>query len=269
MVSTDRVHRGWSLREYGPEDAEHSLLLLPGGLCTATFYDDLAAELGRRGGSLRLIAATLPGHGGTPPPEDLRFDNYTGLAEALRRELGCDLVVGHSMGANVAVEMAASGEFGGPVVLLSPSFSRQDESMFLRVLDRLGTVLGSVPYRGMLRLIGPAMKDLKVNDARRAELITDMQKNDPRLMRRVVREYLTYLDGQSALATRLCDAGVPTWLAFGDKGDVGLADHERAVLEQCPSVTLLEVSSAGHMTLNEQPAQVADIVLRAVAAIRT
>ncbi len=266
MAATTREHHGWSLREYGPDDAEHRLLLLPGGLCTAAFYDDLAAELAQRDASLRLVGATLPGHGGTTPPADLAFVGYAGLAEALRTDLGCDLVVGHSMGANVAIEMVAGGGFRGPVVLLSPSFCRQDEAMFLRVLDRASTVLRSLPYRLMLRMVGAATKDLKVSDARRAELAAEMQKNDPRLMRRLVRAYLDYLDSQSALAVRLCDSGVPAWVAFGDKGDVGLADDERAALEACPSVTLVEVSSAGHMTLNEQPGQVADIVLRAVAA---
>ena len=269
MVTTERQHQGWSLRESGPEDAEHRLLLLPGGLCSAAFYDDMAAELHQRDASVRLVGATLPGHAGTPPPEDVGFENYARLAGALRRDLSCDVVVGHSMGANVAIEMACTGGFKGPVVLLSPSFSRQDESMFLRVLDRLSSVLGAVPYRVMLRLIGPAMKELKVSDTRRAELLEDMRKNDPRVMCRLVRAYLTYLDGQGSLASRLCDSGVRSWVAFGDKGDVGLADDERAALEQCASVTLLEVSSAGHMTLNEQPAQVADIVLQALAATRT
>jgi pimeloyl-ACP methyl ester carboxylesterase len=269
MVISEREHQGWTLRESGPTDAEHCLLLLPGGLCTAAFYDDLAAELDLRGPSLRLVAATLPGHGGTPAPDDVSFENYARLASSLRRDLGCDVVVGHSMGANVAIEMACSCEYDGPLVLLSPSFSRQDESRFLRVLDRLATVLGTLPYRVMLRLIGPAMSSLKVPDARRAELIAEMRRNDPRDMRRVLRAYLHYLGRQGSLAQRLCDSGTPTWLAFGDHGDVGLAADERALLEGCPRVTMVEVAPAGHMTLNEQPAQVADIVLQALAGTRT
>jgi hypothetical protein len=39
-------------------------------------------------------------------------------------------VVGHSPGANVAIEMLAAGHFSGPLVLLAPSFSREDESKF-------------------------------------------------------------------------------------------------------------------------------------------
>lgn len=267
MTSSGREHQGWTLRESGPADAEH-VLLLPGGLCTAAFYDDTVAELHRRDAGLRLVAATLPGHGGTTPPEDVSFANYARLAGDLRRDLDCDVVVGHSIGANVAIEMACSGEFGGPLVLLSPSFSRRDESKSFRALDRLSTVLGAVPYRLMLKLIGPAMSSLEVSESRREELILEMRKNEPRLMRRLVRAYFTYLDGQESLARRFCDAGALTWLVYGDHGDVGLADDERAVLEACPGVTMVEVSPAGHMTLNEQPAQVADIVLQAVASTR-
>ena len=52
--------------------------------------------------------------------------------------------------------------------------------MFLRVVDRLATVLGALPFRVMLRLIGPAMSGLQVTDTRRAELTVEMRKNDAR-----------------------------------------------------------------------------------------
>jgi hypothetical protein len=61
------------------------------------------------------------------------------------------------MGANIALEMAGSGAFSGPLVLLAPSFSRPDEAIFLRVLDRLARVLGHLPFAAMLKLMGPAM----------------------------------------------------------------------------------------------------------------
>ena len=55
------------------------------------------------------------------PPEDVSIENYARLTAELAADLGCDVVVGHSMGANVALEMAASGAFSGPLVLLAPS----------------------------------------------------------------------------------------------------------------------------------------------------
>src|SRR6478609_5788928 len=93
----------------GPDDAEHSVLLLPGGWCTAVFYRELMAEPALA--EIRLIAVTLPGNGGTSAPADLSMENYARLTAELTRRFGCVAVVGHSMGANVALEMAASGAF--------------------------------------------------------------------------------------------------------------------------------------------------------------
>ena len=58
----------WQLRESGPADAGHTVLLLPGGLCGAGSYAELMAQpaLART----RLIAATLPGHASAPPSGD-------------------------------------------------------------------------------------------------------------------------------------------------------------------------------------------------------
>jgi pimeloyl-ACP methyl ester carboxylesterase len=52
----------WQLRESGPTDAERTVLLLPGGMCSAGSYAELMAEpaLAR----VRLVAVSLPGHAG-------------------------------------------------------------------------------------------------------------------------------------------------------------------------------------------------------------
>ena len=139
------------VHEFGPEGADHTVLLLPGALCTASFYDDLLAEPSISGAPIRFVATTLPGFGGTTPPDDLSMEGYAKFASRLAADLGCDVVVGHSLGANVAIEIASAGQFSGSLVLLSPSFSRTDESMFPRVLDRFSRVLGHLPYSLMLR----------------------------------------------------------------------------------------------------------------------
>ena len=71
------------------------------------FFEDVIADLRRRGNGLRFVATTLPGHAGTPPPKDLSPVSYARSAAELAKDLGCDIVVGHSMGATVAIEMAA------------------------------------------------------------------------------------------------------------------------------------------------------------------
>ena len=136
-----RHHLGWLLYESGPEVADHTVLLLPGALCTAAFYDELIAEPSLRRASIRFAATTLPGFGGTEPLDDLSVENYARVAGRLAADLGCDAVVGHSLGANVAIEMVATGAFKCHIVLLSPSLSRKDESKFPRALDVLARAL--------------------------------------------------------------------------------------------------------------------------------
>jgi pimeloyl-ACP methyl ester carboxylesterase len=260
-------HGGWIVRDLGPADAEHTVLLLPGALATAAFYDDLLAEPAIRAASIRFLATTLPGFGGTPEPEDISMEGYAAAAATIAGEFGCDAVVGHSLGANVAIEMALAGVFSGPLVLISPSFSRADESKFPRALDRLSRLLGSIPYRLMMRIIGPAMKN-SLPPHRRDALIGELKKNRPRFLQRQTRDYLRYLDRRGALAPLLCNSGTPAWVVFGDHDDIGLADTERAQLNTCSSVTLITITDAGHFSLNEKPAEIAAILLKALGHVR-
>src|SRR3954451_3767970 len=110
-TTVGREHLGWVVYESGPEVADHRVLLLPGALCSAAFYDDLIAEPSLRHASIRFAATTLPGFGGTEPLDDVSMENYARVAGSLAADLGCDAVVGHSLGANVALEMVESGAF--------------------------------------------------------------------------------------------------------------------------------------------------------------
>lgn len=251
----------WEIVESGPADAAHTVLLLPGGMCTAAFYQDVMDQPSLAG--VRLVAATLPGFGGTEPPEDLSLGNYARLAAELAGEHGCDAVVGHSFGANVALEMAVSAGFTGPLVLLAPSLSRGDASMALRVLNQLGKVAGHLPFVAALKALAPALKR-EVAPERHAALAAEILKNDPRVNRRQVRAYLRHLDGHGA--GPLCESGVPAWLVFGEKDDVGLTDGERSALEACDRTKVVMVPGAGHMTLTSHPTVVADTLLEALAS---
>jgi pimeloyl-ACP methyl ester carboxylesterase len=261
---TDPDLADWERRTSGPADAEHAVLLLPGGMCTAPFYDELLAEPSLAG--IRLIAVTLPGQGGTPPPPDLSIESYARLAAAFASEAGCEVVVGHSIGANVALEMAASGAFSGPVVLLAPSFSRRDESLFLRLLDRLGRVLGHLPFAALLRVVGVAVKDSPLPRDRLAVLVAELRRNDPRVVRRAVRRYLEYLDRYGSVARRLGAAGVPAWVVHGESGDGGVTAEERRTLDGYPAVRVITIPGASWFTASEEPALVAGLVIEAIAA---
>jgi pimeloyl-ACP methyl ester carboxylesterase len=227
----------WKLREAGPPDAERTVLLLAGALASARCYDALVGHSTVTAGSVRLVAATLPGFGHTPAPDDVTVENYGRLAVDLAASLGADAVAGHSLGANVALEMALRGGFSGPFVLLSPSFCRRDESIFPRALDRLGSVLGHLPFSLMFRIIGPAMRGSLPPD-QADDVVAELGNNDPRFVRRQTRAYLHYLDGHSTLASDLATSGRSATVIFGEKDDIKIKPEERAALEGSPQRVL-------------------------------
>ena len=153
----------------------------------------------------------------------------------------------------------------GPLILLSPSFSRQDESRFPRALDRLSRIFGHLPYSLMLKIIGPAMKS-GLPAPRREALIAELKKNDPHFLRRQTHLYLEYLDRHGSLASRLVDSGVPAWVVYGEHDEIGITDDEQNVLDASPHVSMVRISDAGHFTLNQQPGEIARLVLEAVTS---
>lgn len=255
--------KNWELHESGPADARHTVFLLPGALCSAAFLDDLIAQPKLNG--LRLVTTTLPGNAGRPPPADYSMEAYARDAAKLAAEHGADVVVGHSLGANVAIEMVGAGAFSGPLVLLAPSFSRKDESIFPRILDRLGSVLGHLPFALAFKGISGVLKG-EVPDDRLDALTADLKTNDPRAVRRHLHHYLKYLDRYGSVVPRLCDSGVYAWVVFGENDDVTLEDEERNELDACPRVTLVTIPDTGHFTPNTHPTQIAELIVEAVSA---
>jgi pimeloyl-ACP methyl ester carboxylesterase len=251
---------GWELHESGPADARHAALLLPGALASATFYDELCAEPSLR--DVRLVATTLPGYAGTPPPADDAIETYARRAGELARAVRADVVVGHSLGANVAIEMAGAGTFAGSLVLLSPSFSRKDESIVPRVLSRLATVLGPLPFAVALKGIGGMLKG-NVPDDRLPVLAGELRKNDPRFLRRNTHTLMRYYDRHGTLVPRLRDSGLRAWVVFGEHDDVKLQESERRELVASPRIELVTIAGTGHFALNTHPARVAELILAA------
>jgi pimeloyl-ACP methyl ester carboxylesterase len=262
---TTRRHCGqdWDIRESGPSDAETTVLLLPGGMCTAVFFEPIIDALAAA--PIHVVAATLPGFGGTPHTADFSVEHYASLAGQLAGEVRADIVGGHSLGGNVALEMAARGEFDGPLLLLSPSFSREDEAKELGVLDRLGRVpgVGPLAWLAMLKAMPKAMGK-RFPAERRDALVAGMTNNDPRFCRRGVHSYYEYLDAHGSLVPRLCQSGVKALVVFGDNDEIGLTNDERSGLEACADVTLVTVADATHALIIEQPARIAELILELV-----
>jgi pimeloyl-ACP methyl ester carboxylesterase len=256
----------WELREAGPPDGESTVLLLPGGMCSAASYAELMAEPGLA--RARLVAATLPGHAGAPPPDDYSIENYAQLTVELARRVGADVVVGFSIGASVALEMVTSGGFDGPLVLLGISLSAKDEPAFFHAIVRLGSVLGSLPVTVVTKGAASMVKRIPVSAARQSELREDLRKNVPQHIRHAMAEYARWLHQDDLRAQRLCQAGVPTWIVHAEKGDGGLTDNERHTLEACPNLHLVTIPGNVFFLPNEVPERIAGVVLEATAYAR-
>lgn len=254
----------WELREAGPADAPHTVLLLPGGMCGAGSFAELMAEPALAG--MRLVAATLPGHAGAPPPDDFSIENYARLASELVTEVDADALVGFSIGASVALEMVVSRAFTGPTVLLGVSLSAKDEPAFFRALVGLGGVLGSLPAALLARVAASMVKRIPVPPDRQAELREDFRKNVPRQQQAGLREYVRWLHRHDRPAERLCQAGVPTWIVHAEKGDGGLTDDERRTLGACPHAHLVTIPGNVFFMPNEAPEPIAAVVREAVSS---
>jgi len=252
----------WELRETGPLDAKHTILLRPGGMCSAGSYAEVMAEpaLAR----MRLVAATLPGHAGAPPPGDYSIETCARLTSDLARRIGASVVVGFSMGGSVALEMIVSGGFTGPVVLLGISLSAKDEPAFFRAIVRLSSVLGSLPAALLAKGAASMVKRIAVSANRQRELQEDFRKNVPDHTMRALQEYVRWLHRHERPAERLCRAGVPTWIVHAEKGDGGLTTDERRTLQECPHAHLVTIPGTVFFLPNEVPGRIAEVIVEAV-----
>ena len=69
------------------------------------------------------------------------------------------MVLGFSIGSTIALEMAATAGFTGPLILTGASFSRKAESTMLEVLDALARVTGALPYAFMRSMLADAQAE--------------------------------------------------------------------------------------------------------------
>lgn len=264
-MSLVSAHNGWETHTVGPADSTRTVLMLPGALCSAEFFEDVMGEAALAG--VRLVAVTVPGWTGTTPLADVSMENYAREIGRVAAELKADVVVGHSVGANYALEMAALGVFKGPVVLLSPSFSREDEFKELNSLDKIGRVpgIGALAWWLALKTV-PGQTKKELPPERGQVLADEMKRNRVAFCRPAIRKYFEYLDQYGNLVPRLCASGVRAWVVFGTEDAVGLKDEERRGLEECPTVTLTTVKGT-HMFLVEEPVGTAEVIAEAVAAV--
>ena len=257
------MRESWELLTAGPPDADRSVLLLPGGANAARSFNLVMADPALSG--VRLVATTLPGMAGAPLSNDVSIPALARRAGELAKEHGCDVVVGFSHGATVALEMLLSGHYQGPVVLLGISLTTEDEAGFFRAVVRASQKVGSWPMAGLLRLMPLMARSAKTPKPHKRELIEDFKQNRAGDSVRTSSEYLDYIAADRDFAAQLAASGSPVWVVHAEKGDGGLTDAERATLQAAPNVTLVTIPGAVFLLPDEAPQQTAAVIATALS----
>ena len=253
------MREAWERLIVGPLDADRSVLLLPGGANAARSFDLVMAEPALSG--VRLVATTLPGMAGAPVSAEVSIPAVARRAGELARENACDVVVGFSYGATIALDMVLSGHFQGPVVLLGLSLTTPDESTFFRYVVRVSQKVGRWPMAILFRLMPLMARSAKTSERHKKDLIEDFKQNRAGDAVRVCGEYLDYIAADRNFAAELAASGSPVWVVHAEeKGDGGLTDAERATLEAAPNVTLVTIPGAVFLIPDEAPQRTAAVI---------
>lgn len=257
------MREAWERLIVGPLDADRSVLLLPGGACAARSFDLVMAEPALSG--VRLVATTLPGMAGAPVSAEVSIPAVARRAGELARENACDVVVGFSYGATIALDMVLSGHFQGPVVLLGLALTTPDESTFFRYVVRVSQKVGRWPMAILFRLMPLMARSAKTSERHKKDLIEDFKQNRAGDAVRVCGEYLDYIAADRNFAAELAASGSPVWVVHAEeKGDGGLTDAERATLEAAPNVTLVTIPGAVFLIPDEAPQRTAAVIADAL-----
>lgn len=209
------MREAWELLIAGPEDPDRSVLLLPGGGNAARSFDLVMADPVLSG--VRLVATTMPGMAGAPLTGDVSVPGLARAAGALAAAHRCDMVVGFSHGATVALEMVLSGAFRGPVVLLGISLTTEDDAAFFRVAVGLSQRVGRWPLGILLRLMPLMARSAKIPQPHKRELIEDLKQNRAGDSVRVSAAYLDYIAADRDYAAELAASGCPAWVVHAEK----------------------------------------------------
>jgi Alpha/beta hydrolase family len=259
------VREAWELLIAGPTDAQRSVLLLPGGANAARSFDLVMADAALSG--VRLVATTMPGMAGAPLTDDVTVPGMARAAGALAAAHHCDVVVGFSHGATVALEMVLSGIFRGPVVLLGISLTTADEADFFRLTVRLSQKVGPWPLGTLLRLLPLTVRSAKIPEPHKRELVADLKQNRAGDAVRVSASYLDYIAADRDYAAQLAASNGPVWIVHAEKGDGALTDAERATLDAADNVTLVTLPGSVFLLPDEAPGPTAAVIAEALSAL--
>jgi len=232
------------------------IVLLHGGGANAHWWDHLAPDLTRRG---PVYALDFRGHGDSSHPEERRIGAFNTDLEDLVDALGREDVhlIGHSMGAAVALDHASRFEATRSLVLVDPARGSAHGS---RRRARLAL---------MLRRTYPSFEEARA----RFRFLPESAHPTEALRRSIaghsVREEpdgrfgYKFDPGWFALPSRPrpdpADVRCPTLVVRGGESGLLSSQAARELVDQLPFGRFVEIEEAGHHVLVDRPERLIDV----------
>jgi pimeloyl-ACP methyl ester carboxylesterase len=205
----------------------------------------------------RVIAIDRPGYGVSTEQAIGLVDNAFRLGQLLEARGACGAtVVGHSLGAGIALAMAERSLGVGALVLVGTAGVQGTVGRLDHVLALpLAGALGVTAVRAGSRILG-----------RRTEspTLAVIDGWGPNAGPSFVREQRALLREQAVLESALGRIRVPTTVVVGGRDRVVSPQAQRALAERIPGAQLVELPDAGHLIPYRRAAALAEIV-RAVS----
>ncbi|AHM03509.1 alpha/beta hydrolase [Roseibacterium elongatum DSM 19469] len=253
-------HR-WHIQTFGTGE---DVLFLHGAGASAHSWHRLVPFLDHR---FHMIVPDLPGHGFTRSPRGRsRLSDVARDLGALLTDLGANprMIVGHSAGGAIALEMARQGVAAPERVVVVNGALENFRGPAGWLFPMMARVMALNPLTGFLLSSGSPSQVRGLIGATGTELDDEALAVYQRLIKRKA-----HVDGTMAMMAQwslndlnraLGDIEVPTLFLHGDQDQaVSVAVAERAA-GLMPNATLRVLNDVGHIAQEEAPEAVADAI---------
>ena len=238
-----------------------AVVLVHAGVADARMWEPLMPALSA---AHRVVRYDMRGFGQTRSAPG-SYSPSRDLAELLEA-LGIERahVVGASLGGLVALELAATEPSRvASLVLLAPALPDIDPSPRLLAFAQAEEQAIAIGRTEDAAEINVRMwADASAPDVR--ELVADMQRVAFEVQR---RERADSAELDPPVSERLGSIAVPTTIAIGDRDLIDFRDITQRLARELPRASLHQIADSGHLLALDQPAVIARLVARHVAAV--